>query len=194
MNFCIGYVLKCQGHDTSLVQSISYQNHPELVRDYKIGLRGYPLTADGRMVRPSDFPGGIKGLSHADEQLGSGAWGFEIISDSLYKEWRSQCDQAEAVKQPWPIAPYIPVPGSEYKKPAREGPSTSKRKAADSKQKGKTVTKKTRQASGNGKLTKKQNKVKSSEIIEDSDSDTEPDLESGSSHDDPLSDLNDASA
>lgn len=149
-------------------------------------LRGYPLTADGRIVQPSDFPGGIKGLIHADTQLGSGAWGWEQLSNATYDDWKLKHEQAQSSGIPLPSPPHIKVPGTEFTpKPRNRAPTQAKRKANadinDGEGPAKTAT------GGRGKRNRK--KLKSKEVIEDSDSDTsreskgDSDEETTSNHD-----------
>ncbi|KAG8703206.1 hypothetical protein FRC09_004298 [Ceratobasidium sp. 395] len=114
-NCCLksGAVLKSLGHDTAKFKHIKYSNYGELVDEYHIILRGYPLTPDGQIVSPSNFPKGIPGLINAEKHLGSGAWGFEKIRDSTYKDWKADCKIAEDKGEAMPLPPHIHVPGTD---------------------------------------------------------------------------------
>ncbi|KAG8738516.1 hypothetical protein FRC11_001356, partial [Ceratobasidium sp. 423] len=109
--------LKNMGVDPSTVRCVEYANYDKLVYSHRVVLVGYPVKANGRqMVRPSDFPGGIKGLMHADNQLSSGIWRFEELPETAYNEWKVVYEQAVANQTTPSTVPYIPVPGSEYEK------------------------------------------------------------------------------
>ncbi|KAG9121166.1 hypothetical protein FRC07_002994 [Ceratobasidium sp. 392] len=168
-SFC--NALKSLGQDTTTFRHIKYSNYNKLVYAYKIILRGYPLTLNGQMVRPSDFQGGIKGLTQADEHLGSGTWGFEAINNTVYEEWKSRYDSAKERKQPTPSPPHIPVPGTEYKLKGEAGAAegskiASKRKASSGQEEKKAKKKR----SGGSKANLK---AKSKEIIDDSENEEE---------------------
>ncbi|KAG8769282.1 hypothetical protein FRC12_005051 [Ceratobasidium sp. 428] len=159
---CASYcrVLESEGHDISNFCHIKYSSYGgEIVLKFRIVLRGYPLASDGNIIHPSDFPGGIKGLAHADKQLSSGHWGFEKISDGKYEDFKLRCDEAEADGKPMPFPPHISVPGSEYTKTA-----TKKHEAkanSTSQASGKAVAKK-RKTENTSKTP-----VKSRDIIDD---------------------------
>ncbi|KAG8705243.1 hypothetical protein FRC08_001759 [Ceratobasidium sp. 394] len=115
-SFCT--ILKSLGHDVTKFKHIKYSNYSALVQGYCVILRGYPLTADGRIVSPSDYPGGIPGMVHAEKQLLSGVWGFEKIRDAAYNDWMAECDAAQAKGESAPLPPHIHVPGTEFVKPS----------------------------------------------------------------------------
>ncbi|QRW15395.1 hypothetical protein RhiLY_14394 [Ceratobasidium sp. AG-Ba] len=125
-------------------------------------------------MNPSDFPGGIKELSHADEQLASGAWGFEKVNNVAYKDWKAKYDIAKENSEPKPDPPYVCVPGSEFKQasnPDGDGATSSKASGKRSNKSAKndeSGTKKQRVA--NKAKSSSKGKTKLSEIIEDSDS------------------------
>ncbi|KAG8699990.1 hypothetical protein FRC08_004994 [Ceratobasidium sp. 394] len=177
------------GHDTSDFRHIQYKNYDKIINEYCIVLRGYPLTPDGSIVQPSDFPGGIKGLMHADEQLASGAWGFEKISNAAYKDWKSKCKLAEDGNQDKPDPPYIPVPGTEFKKGpsgdktgvAGGGPRSCKCKANAELQKEYDAKQSKAGKNGGKAATKGGSKFKSRERIEDSTSGSEEEFDGGES-------------
>lgn len=165
------------GHNTSDFRYIQYSNYSKLIHDYKVILRGYPLTLDCKIVRPSDFPGGIKGLTHADTHLGSGSWGFEKISDAVYDEWKAQSELATLNDLPTPAVPYLPVPGTEFK--AREELAENGEPSKGRKRKGESISQRPAKKSkvtvqkGVGKGKKVAPKYKSSELIEESSEDEE---------------------
>ncbi|EUC65965.1 hypothetical protein RSOL_504130, partial [Rhizoctonia solani AG-3 Rhs1AP] len=161
---------KDAGVDTSKLRHVEYKKYAKLVFKYKVVLRGYPLTVDRGMVRPSDFPGGIKGLRHADKQITSGKWGFEKMETSIYDEWKDRYEKAEDDEGPMPTPPYIEVPGSEYKKVEKSPSITTKRKATGGLTK-KRSPKRTVGASAEGG-----NGVKSREFIVDSDDERDSDV------------------
>ncbi|KAG8701354.1 hypothetical protein FRC09_005420 [Ceratobasidium sp. 395] len=169
-------VLESQGHDTSDFRHIKYSNYrTEIVIKFGVVLRGYPLTPDGNITHPSDYPGGIKGLGHADEQLAKGVWGFEALSDAVYKPWKLRFDEAVANDQPLPDPPYIPVPGSELKGAATSSSAgaTSRKREGKSKSKGevrKAAGVKKQKTGGEGAA-----KIKSREFITDSDDEGDQD-------------------
>ncbi|QRW00691.1 hypothetical protein RhiJN_28709 [Ceratobasidium sp. AG-Ba] len=183
--------LKERGHDTTTFRHISYSNYDKIVYDFKIVLRGYPLTPNGQMVQISNLPGGIPGLVHVDTQLASGAWGFEAIEDSTYEPWKTQYDAAKALKESLPATPYIPVPETVFK-PNRArntsedaGGSTSqqKRKPATSKPAGginKRVKGDDPQSHGQKKAKRK---VMSKETIESSSDEEQTEQEATDSED-----------
>ncbi|KAG9094311.1 hypothetical protein FRC07_011324 [Ceratobasidium sp. 392] len=189
-SFC--QTIKSLGHDTSKFRHIKYSRYIEIIETYKVVLRGYPLTLDGNITHPSDYPGGMKGLAHADGQLAAGAWGFEKISDAMYKEWKSRHDEAEANKQPLPSPPYIPVPGTEFKLATAKvrDTTTRKRMAKSVSKKDIQGGKRAKVATGSKKTTAKVKskkasaKVKSRATIEDSDTLSPPPEGSSSSSDD----------
>ncbi|KAB5589885.1 hypothetical protein CTheo_6668 [Ceratobasidium theobromae] len=169
-SFCT--VVRATGRDASSIKCIKYTNYDHLVHEYHIIIRGYPIHPNGQIIRPSDLPGGVKGLLHADVHLGDGTWGFEKLTESAYKEWKSQCDQAKSKNTSCPIPPYIPVPGTEFKNRPEEaskaGTDKNKRKAP-----GESGTVKASKVhkEDHGKAKKSIAKVKSRATIEDSDED-----------------------
>ncbi|KAB5587516.1 hypothetical protein CTheo_9045 [Ceratobasidium theobromae] len=162
------------GHDTTSITKIKYTNYDQLVDQYHVVLRGYPIHPNGQIIRPSDFPGGVKGLLHADMHLGDGTWGFEKVSNAVYKEWKAQCNQATIKNTDRPTPPYIPVQGTEFKNgPQKTGGTETgtnkRRRPAEPK---KIKADKVRKAdSGKGK--KVATKVKSRATIEDSDKESD---------------------
>ncbi|KAG9092874.1 hypothetical protein FRC06_011761 [Ceratobasidium sp. 370] len=177
-SFCS--TIKDLGHDITNFKHIKYKNYDELVRKYRIVLRGYPLTTDGRIVRPSDFPGGVAGLVHAERQLESGAWGFDKIDESRFDEWETGCNTAKENGNPMPLPPHIPVAGTEYVKSAKtakagEGETRktaqSRKRAADDK--GEVTRKKRRVTAKEKEKTSTRSAVKSREFIEDDSSEEE---------------------
>ncbi|KAG9081322.1 hypothetical protein FRC06_005644 [Ceratobasidium sp. 370] len=178
-----GRTIESLGHNTSDFRHIPYSNYNKIINEYRVILRGYPLTPDGNIVRPSDFPGGIKGLMHADEQLASGTWGFEKISDVAYKEWVSKCGVAEDGDEDMPDPPYIPVPGTEFRRVppsdnvnVAEGSHSSRKRKANTEACKEHAAKQLKAGKNGGKAAAK-GKVKSREIIEESASESGGELE-----------------
>ncbi|KAG8702787.1 hypothetical protein FRC08_003247 [Ceratobasidium sp. 394] len=176
ISFC--QTIEGLGHDTSDFHHIQYSNYRKIIKEYRVILRGYPLTPNGNIVRPSDFPGGIKGLIHADEHLASGAWGFEKISDVAYKEWDLKCKEAEDGDQDMPDPPYVAVPGTEFKKgPSSNVASTAEGSRGSHKRKASTepheegTSKRSQAGKSGGKATVK-GKKKSRKIIEETSSES----------------------
>ncbi|KAB5588157.1 hypothetical protein CTheo_8403 [Ceratobasidium theobromae] len=114
LNTAFCKTLKDLGHDTSKFKHIEYANYDKIVDKYRVAVRGYPLTSKGHLIQPSDYPGGIKGLAHAEKHLISGAWGFELIVDELYNDWKELCQQATDAGKPAPPPLCIPAPGTEF--------------------------------------------------------------------------------
>ncbi|KAG9091047.1 hypothetical protein FRC06_000731 [Ceratobasidium sp. 370] len=157
-----------------------YKNYDELVQEYCIVLRGYPLMTDGRIVRPSNFPGGVAGLVHTERQLESGAWGFDKINKSRFDKWETGCNTAKENGNPMPLPPHIPVTGTEYVKSAKtakagEGETRktvqSRKRAADDK--GEVPRKKRCVTAKEKEKTSTRSAVKSQEFIEDDSSEEE---------------------
>lgn len=158
------------GHNTSDFRFIQYSNYDKLVDKYRIVLRGYPLTPEGNILRPSDFPG-IKALQHADDQLGKGAWGFEKVTDALYNKWKAECDRAKSNGQPALPPPYIPVPDTDFRGSSTNAKGSSSKCTAGSEPGQDGTMKKTKRAAGKNQGAK--NKYKSKELIDDSDEEEE---------------------
>ncbi|KAG8713746.1 hypothetical protein FRC11_011153 [Ceratobasidium sp. 423] len=152
---------KGTGADTSKFRHVQYKQYAELVLKYKVILRGYPLTPDGGMVRPSDFPGGIKGLRHAERQLTTGHWGFDKIDETIYNEWKARYEAAKENDEPTPVPPHIEVTGSEYKKKEQVTDTGPTKRKLNTK---KTGTKRRRNDNPKQKAGRT---VKSRETIED---------------------------
>ncbi|KAF8668516.1 hypothetical protein RHS04_08975 [Rhizoctonia solani] len=168
--------IKGIGGDPSTVLHVKYKNYDKMVYTHGVVLVGYPVTpdADGRqMVRPSNFPGGIRGLMHADNQLASGAWRFEALPTDTYAEWKVKYKKAMAKNGTMPLAPYIPVPGSEYIKGPAHTPT-----AEDS---GVSRKRKTSQVKPMPNARKANKKFKSRATIADSKSETPSELDLGDS-------------
>jgi hypothetical protein len=172
----LGAILKSSGHDISKFNRITYSHYADLVRKYRVVLRGYPITPEGHIVAVSNYPGGIPGLIHAEKHLESGAWGFEKIRDATYNDWDAECNEAKAKDQPAPLPPHIAVPGTEFvpetkKKAATGGGSKSKvsrkRSAVDD---GANQKKKGQATSKTNGSKASHSTPKSREVIEDSDS------------------------
>jgi hypothetical protein len=102
-------------------------------------------------------------LMHADAHLTSGTWRFEKISDDVYNEWKAKYDCAEQEDSPKPPTPYIPMPGTEFKKvQACELTEKASRKRKPGPARGKVAL-----------------KGKSRPVIDESDEDIEPELSDG---------------
>ncbi|KDN33395.1 hypothetical protein RSAG8_13514, partial [Rhizoctonia solani AG-8 WAC10335] len=169
--------LKKMGVDTSSISCIEYANYDKIVYNYRVVLVGYPMVTNGRqMVRLSDFPGGIKGLTHADNQLASGIWRFEELPTTAYNEWKVKYEKAQAECASMPPAPYIPVPGGEFKK----GPIQAQTKD-DS---GASRKRQAPQVKASTKARKVNKNIKSRETIEHSSSEAPTEPELGGSDDD----------
>ncbi|GAB1520156.1 hypothetical protein RhiTH_003229 [Rhizoctonia solani] len=155
------------GINPSTISCVKYANYDKMVYDYRIVLVGYPVTSNGRqMVRPSDFPGGIKGLMHADNKLASEVWRFEELPADSHNEWKLKYDKAMAYDTEIPPAPYIPVPGSEFKKGSVDPPTTEDSGVS----RNDSCKRKAPKAEMVAKAKRKNGKVKSREIIHDSES------------------------
>jgi hypothetical protein len=161
---CIVDATESQGIDTSSIRHVEYSNYDKLVLKYHVVLRGYPIDDAGHIVSPSNFPGGIKGLMHADTQLMSGAWGFEKISEDIYEEWKAKYDGAEQEDSTKPATPYVPVPGTEFKLVQARKPAATSSGSSHKRKKAPTHRK------ANAKEI-------SRAIIDDSDEDVEPEPE-----------------
>ncbi|KAB5588230.1 hypothetical protein CTheo_8326 [Ceratobasidium theobromae] len=171
------------GHDTSKFKHIEYTNYNKTVDKYHVVVQGYPLTSKGHLVQPSDYPGGIKGLAHAEKHLMSGAWGFEQVTDEMYDEWKAMCQQASDAGATAP-PPHVPAPGTEFEIGANSRDAINdanvknrKRKhQSETASKNEGQTSKERTSAGSSK--KRRIALKSAEII-DSESEDRRDLQLG---------------